>query len=68
MGLTDEERERLTAIFYKGLDKYVSSTRTCRKRPAGENLIIINQRHDARMWSNPWVRLAFEGVHPDAQT
>jgi hypothetical protein len=66
MGLTDEDRERLTAIFYQQLAQYVPSTRPYRKRPTGDDLAAINRRHDAVLGANPWLRLALEEIPPDA--
>jgi hypothetical protein len=67
MGLSDRERERLTAVFYEQLAKYVPLTRPYHKRLIGDDLVTINRGHDSRMGSNPWVRLAVEGIAPDAQ-
>ena len=60
MGIPDDERERLTEVFYSQLAEYVPPRRSHHKRPTGDALTTINLRHDARLESNPWFKLALE--------
>jgi len=64
MGLSADERERLTEVFYSQLAQYVHSKRFHKKRPTGDALATLNLRHDARLESNPWFKLALEHGEP----
>jgi len=60
MGMPNEERERLTLVFYSQLGQYVPSRRSNKKRPTGDALATLNLQHDTRLKSNPWFRLVVE--------